>query len=500
MSVESIESTGPDRVPAPRGAFALALALGSTLFGLSIVFRSLWIDEFHALHHASARTLSDCLASVQTDNHPPLAFLITRGTRALFGDSAIALRCWSVAVGLSTIVLSWRFGRRLPSGTARGAAAILVGISSYTMMIFSEARMYGLLALSVLGLMTAIADTLEGRPRRAWIVLWVAVGLHSHYYFVHYGLVLAVVLIGGAVVRAPWRRGVLQLVIPAVIGLLLFLPWGLTGFRAQLAHEMPSGGSSGLYANWMGFCQSLAHFLFMNTSVGGDAVTYGLALPGSVAGALLGALGIWSLWRARGSDGGLTLVMLVAVGVLVPAWALVFTKLMPRAGYNWRYISGSCVPVLMIVACGVGPRAAWRRVLGGLLFVTCGGASLWIALTPGQEDYHGAIRHILRNARPGDAVVTRPMRTVHVDTAPTGWPYYLRHADRPGTLAPGDEPVEYRLPFFHGAFEHDRIWVYIRYRFPAEALEEMAAAYDDHEVIKVGPVLTVHLFSGRRGG
>lgn len=501
MSHETDEPEPGEQGAGFRGGpwFPLAVALlgGLGLFGLSIVTRSLWIDEFHALHHASARSLADCLASVQTDNHPPLAFLLTRGTRAHFGDGAPALRCWSVAVGLLTILVAWRFGRRLPEGPARPAAALLVGISSYSMMIFSEVRMYGLLALSVLGLMSAIADTLEGRKRRAWIVFWVAVGMHSHYYFVHYGAVLALVLSVGAVVQRRWRPGVFQLVLPALIGLALFLPWGWTGFRAQLSHEMPSGGSSGLYANWMGFCQSLAHFLFMNTSVGGDFVTYGLALPGSLAGAVLGVLGLVRLWKARGEDHGLTLLLLVSVGILVPAWALAFSELMPRAGYNWRYISGSCVPILMVVACGMGSAPGWRRLLGGVLVTTCGGASLWIAFTPGQEDYHGAISHILQNARPGDAVVTRPMRTVHVDTAPTGWPYYLRHGDRPATLGPGDEPVEYRLPYFHGALEHERVWLYIRYRFPAEALALIESRYAEHEVVEIGPVLTVHLFSGR---
>lgn len=261
-------------------ALACVLVVGALLWTMAAQ-RSLWNDEFHTLHHASAVTFSDFLASLETGNHPPLAFLLVRWSHASLGDSHLALRCWSVVVGLLVLAMTWRVARRLPDPEGRAVAPWLVVLSSFTLMIFSEARMYGLLALAVLGLLETLLATFEGKSRGWWAALWIPLGLYSHYYFWQYGLVLAVVVLGAAALRPDLRQGVLRLIVPALVGLALFLPWGLTGFRAQLTHDMPSGGTPGVYANLLGYCQGIAHLLFMNSSIGGSWVTLGIALPGT---------------------------------------------------------------------------------------------------------------------------------------------------------------------------------------------------------------------------
>lgn len=483
-----------DRDWPSRPGFLLVLATGALLWIVAAVSRSLWIDEFHSLNHAGKPDFGEFLASVATDNHPPLAFALTRWARWLLGSSEVAMRSWSVLIGLAVLLPTARLARRLPDECGRRAAPWLVVLSSYSLMIFSEARMYGLMALAVLGLMSVVIETLQGRSRGWWAVAWCAIGLHSHYYFLQYGLVLAVVLVIALPFKPEWRRGTQRLVLPAVVGLLLFVPWGLTGFREQLAHDMPSGGSSGAYSNWMGFAQSLAHFLFINASVGGRWLTYGVALPGSVAAALVGGLGLVRLWRARRADAGLTFWLLVSVALLAPAWCLIFSKYMPRAGYNWRYIAGSCVPLLLILAAGIRWRPWPRAVLSGLLFTSLAIVAGVLAFSPGQEDYRGVIGHILQHAKENDALITRPMRRVDPENAPTGWEYYTeRLAADPRSAGP--VPVEYRLARWKPALEHDRVWVYIRYRFDEAVLEQLSHSYAKHEVIHFPPVMKLHLFS-----
>ena len=356
--------------------------------------------------------------------------------------------------------------------------------------------MYGLLALAVLGLVETMLATFEGKARGWWVVLWIPLGVHSHYYFFHYGLVLAVCVLVAAAFTPAWRRCVLRLIPPALLGLSLCLPWLLTGFRAQLTHDLPSGGTAGLYANWKGFAQSIAHLLFMNSSIGGTIVTFGVALPGALAGTIIGGLGLARLWRLRRESHGALLLLLVAAGLLVPAWSVVFSRLVPRAGYNWRYVAGSCVPVLLIVAAGVRWTPLARRALSTLLIAAMACVTIVTAIMPAQEDYRGAVSHILHHTRPGDAVITHPTRYTDSEHAPTGWGYYVQRAPRPTALALGMEPKEYRTPRWRGAMQHERVWLFTRYRFPVAILDELEARYEVHEAVQVGTVLTVHLFAG----
>ena len=414
-------------------------------------------------------------------------------TRGLFGDSPLAMRCWSIAVGLAVVVLTWRLARRLPDAASRAVAPWLVVLSGFSLTVFSEARMYGLHALAVLGLLKTILETLEGEARGWWVAFWVPLGLYSHYYFWHYGFVLALALVAAIAVRPELRRGFARLIPPTLVGFALFLPWGLTGFLGQLDHGLPSGGSAGLYATPLGYAQSLAHLLFMRTGLAGDWLTHGFALPGSAVAALLGALGIARLFRARDAGGGPFLLLLITAGVLVPAWAVLFARIMPRSGYGWRYIAGSCVPVLLLIAAGVGFRPRVRLVLFTVLAGTLAVATAVLSVLPGREDYRGAVEHILANARPGDAVLTYSTRWGDQD-APTGWDYYVERVDRAGTLGAG--PEEVRIPPHRPVFEYDRVWLFIgNRRFSRDIFDDLERHYDTHEVFAVSEAMDVHLFA-----
>lgn len=415
-----------------------------------------------------------------------------RWARQVFGEDPAALRCWSVVVGAATILLAARVARRLPDASARPAALALIVLSSFAFTIFTEARMYGLLALAVLGLLETVLSVLEGRSTRWWASVWIAVGLHSHYYFVHYGFVLLLTLAVLALRRADVRRGVRRLLAPTLLGFASFLPWALTGLRAQLTHDLPSGGSSQLYLDLRGFCESLAHLLFMNASLGGRATTLGVALPGSVAGAAVGALGLGRLWRARREDGGRFLTFLLAAALAAPAWSFFVAWAYPRAGYNWRYISGSCVPLLFVVAAGIAWRPWPRAAASAVLFVTLAIVTLVNAVSPGQEDFRGAVARILSNARPGDAVVLRPLWEADPARSPTSWDYYRTRVERPPG---GAEPVEYRPPRHAGALTHERVWVLLRPRFPAEVLADLREEFPNEEKTPVGNMLEVYLFT-----
>ena len=342
------------------GAFSAVLVTGVTLWSIGALRRSLWGDEFHSLHHVRGESLAELFAIVRTDNHPPLSFLLERLSVALLGESELALRLPSLASGVLFLFLLRRLGRW--SGAGETAPTLWLGVlSSFSFVIFTEARMYGLLAVSTLGLLVAVGSWLvephvRGRPPRArwWVAVWIAAGLHSHYYFFHYlaGTLVAVLFVAWRQER--WRLAG-QLLPPALVGVLAFVPWGAYGFVDQLGHELPAGGH---LAGWRALAESFAHLFFMNASLGGELATYAVALPGTALVAFLGVLGCVEMVRsARDSDGQRVLLVLVGVvGVGVPLWAFGVSAFVERATYGWRYIAGSAAPLFLLVA--VGTRAA----------------------------------------------------------------------------------------------------------------------------------------------
>ncbi|MEZ5979629.1 MAG: glycosyltransferase family 39 protein [Planctomycetota bacterium] len=483
-----------------RAWFVLALLVGVALWVAGAQVRSLWVDEFHSMQHARAATLGALLASAAADNHPPLAFVLLRWSRAFFGDSELAIRAWSIAIGVLSLFVVRRVARRLPDPTSRIAAPWLVVLSSFAFTVFTEARMYGLLVLAVLGLVESIAGTLEGKRRGGlaspWAAaVWIAVGLHAHYYFFHYGLVLAAAVALLAASRRELRSRAAKLLLPAVVGGLAFLPWFATGFVDQMSHGLPSGGSTGRYANLTGYVQSLGHLLFFNASLAGEWASRFVAVPGTALGALVAACGVLRLVRVRDGEVRTLLVLLLAAAVVVPAWSLAFAHFYPRAGYNWRYIAGSCGPLLLLVAAGTRFVPPWRAALSAATLLALAIVTAVNVTSPGQEDYRGVFAYLVRHAKDGDVLLTNPLHLVRPDEAYTGWDYYR---DRVAPELEGDarpEIVEFHGEPFTGAYDHDRVWLFVRRRYPRYVFDLLDEGHPDHEVVPIGPVMTVHLWT-----
>ncbi len=465
---------------------AAALAAAAALWTVGCFTRSLWGDEFHSLHHARLDTLGELFASVRSDNHPPLSFLLLRASRALFGESQLALRLPSLLAGLAFVALVPRLAARAAPEGAR-AALWLSLVSSYALMTFTEARMYALLAALVLALGVVVARTLDGEPRGRWLVApLVAAGLHTHYYFLHNGFVLALVVVALAVARPPLRPRARSLVLPALAGAAAFVPWLLWGFVEQLGHGLSPGSDDKSLPRWL---QSFAHLLFVNASLGGAWVTNAVALPGAAAGAVLAMVGVVRLAR-RASPGA---VVALALAIGVPVWALLVAWVWQRAHYNLHYVAGSLGAAFVVLGAGLGARRAASgaglvvlSILGAVVFVTAAAVTAVNIASPGSEDYRGAIAHVLAHAEPGDALVLKPIWDLDPVRSPTAWDYYA-----PATAS---VPRTYPTWRFREALEHERVWIFVRYRYPQHVVDALRASHPRHTAFPIGAVMSVHLF------
>jgi 4-amino-4-deoxy-L-arabinose transferase-like glycosyltransferase len=422
---------------------------------------SLHLDDFHSLHHARAADLRTFFAVLRQDNHPPLFFLLLRAVRALFGEQEFALRLPAILCGVATVPFVWRAARRLPGLPARVLATSLVAFSSLNLELSADLRMYSLLTLAVAGWLDAALDLLDRQGGEWRLALWTVVGLHTHYHFVH---VLAV-LVPTAVLIARFhplaRGGVSSLIRPLLVATALSVPWYAWGFTAQLAHGLAPGGA----ATSLGLLlEGLVHMVYLNLRLGGDL---GRLLFLAAGGAYL-ALAGWSaaslLLRWRDGDRPAWLLVVVAA-FLIPAWSALVVALVPRAGFEWRYIAGAVVPLALLFGHGAvaaGPLKRLRLLAAGYCVVSALALCALNVRDPGREDNRSAVRAVLARAQPGDGIVAvdwQPRLFPHSGA----WNFYAPRLRQPGqelpvtipytddfAFPPGTELSGFRRVFFLG--------------------------------------------------
>jgi mannosyltransferase len=159
-------------------------AAGFALRLISLDSRSLWLDEAITVRQAG-RPLIEVIRTLAAGVHPPLYHVIMHFWMSAFGQSEVALRGFSVLVGVIAIPVAWWAGTRLYDRRSGIAAAALLAFSPFQIWYSQEARMYELLFLAGLLSVTFLALALRGNRARHWLgyLLFTTVGLFTHYFF-----------------------------------------------------------------------------------------------------------------------------------------------------------------------------------------------------------------------------------------------------------------------------------------------------------------------------
>ena len=154
----------------------------------ALATRHLWHDELYTYYIAKAPTIAQLLRDVSLDLHPPLGYLVTRASLALFGDSAFATRLpFLLAFLIGSLCLYQFLAERLRP--AYGLLGMLVFWATPFLAYATEARPYALV-LAFFGI-AMLAWERAVQPARSWIsvlVLGLAVlaMMLSHFFSVFY--------------------------------------------------------------------------------------------------------------------------------------------------------------------------------------------------------------------------------------------------------------------------------------------------------------------------
>lgn len=178
------------------GGLLVVLASALALRLPYLTERSLWYDEASSWQTASL-PLSELGQSVRLNVHLPLYYILLKGWMAVWGESVAALRGFSIAFGLLTVLAMNLFAREVYRASASGdereagrlgfgvIVAGLVAASPFQVLGSIEARMYSLgTALAAISSWLLLRLIRLGHPPRLWWAYGAAVAafLHIHHY------------------------------------------------------------------------------------------------------------------------------------------------------------------------------------------------------------------------------------------------------------------------------------------------------------------------------
>lgn len=199
--------------------------------------RPLWYDEAFAVLFSSkgiAAMLYGTLkveGAVAADVHPLLYYTLLDGWGRIVGTSPVAVRALSVILGLGVVALGFALARTLFDTRAAFFSGLLLALSPFQVHYSQEVRMYGLLALLLLGATWVYWLAMARGSGAYWVVFAALAGAaqYTHNLAAVYLLPLAFT----PILRGRWRD-VMKTAAAGVGALILYLPW-LIRVPSQLA-------------------------------------------------------------------------------------------------------------------------------------------------------------------------------------------------------------------------------------------------------------------------
>ena len=444
-------------MPIPHGSTAKSAGrrttswvLGVTLAGLalrivSIDTRGLWLDESLTVKQAS-QSLAGVVQTIAEGVHPPLFHILMHLWMTAFGQGEIAVRSFSVLVGVAAIPAAYWAGTRLYDRRTGLMAMGAVALSPYLIWYSQEARMYSMLFLA--GLLSTAFLALAVREDRAhqwWgFLLWTTVGMFTHYFFAFllvgqvafylFGVVvaderrLAGIGLATADFRHPWRLFAdvktlgpwLACTVVTAVAVLMWL------MRSVFVVSSDNALISSVAGSGLGYGQEGARLALRFNDVA--AVIVQMTAGFHAQGTMDVLVAMWPFT--------LTLIFLL-LHLLEPGTRLTWLLLAAASGIvvllllgQWqgqvlasRYFAAVAAPALLLAARLVARLSRRDRLVVIVLLVAFSGAA-WFdqSYNPGnvmRYDNREAMRTIVAGWRPGDVVLCEPY---YLDSLAT---YYL---------------------------------------------------------------------------
>jgi mannosyltransferase len=445
-----------------------ALLLGGALLRfVTLGDQSLWYDE-GLTRDLVVKPFGDMVAAVaDTENTPPLFYVVAHVVTAVGGTGEVGLRLVSAVAGTLTIAVAFLGGRELAGDRAGVYAAGLVGANALLVWFSQEARSYALLgllsAIALVCFLRMIGDAPSRGALAGWLISSVA-ALATHYFAIFPMAAEAAWMIA-LLARSRFRRPLLLVMAAGAVAVAAIAPLAI----AQEASGRAESIGAEPLSDRLG--QVPKQFL-----VGYDGPAQTLFALLSVLLLVVAAVGLWRIRRRRAVVATVTVAM---AAVLIPmAAAVVGVDFL-----NARNVLPGLIPVLLLAGAGFAALPAPAGLaavaaLAGVGVVT----TIGVNATPAYQrtNWRGIDAAIgdspdrrLLVASPDGAEV--PLRAYRTGIAPAAGPQHVREILLAGAAAkatPGERAVPPRpeppaLPGFRlVGRELNSTYTLYRYRAP----------------------------------
>lgn len=415
---------------------ALALALRVLFIG----DKSIWADEGVSILIARLDWRSFVGVLMQYEANMGLYYVLLR-LWVLLGDSEAIVRSLSLVCAVAAVPVLYLLGTRLFGRAAGLTAALLLALNTFHIEHAQSARGYSLVVLLVALSSVLFVKGVESPSRRPWIayVLVAALAVYSHFF-----AALLVLSQWVSVLFFQGRRRVAGTVASAILGLVVMLvPLILFLMRVDI------GGAEWLRRpGWRAVAGLFA------------ALSGGKALALVYAALTVLALAGLSAGKKKWP------YAFVLTTCFLPIIIALYVSLV-RPAFAWRYLIVSLPSLILIAAAGLEQVKPFGVRLGALVFIAVLAASSITAYyrTPSEEDWRGAVSHVVSNAKPGDAVF------IYAGVVRGSFDYYQRRLGGwtppvlfpppgywPGRPASGAEDRRVRTAL-EEASRYERVWL-----------------------------------------
>jgi 4-amino-4-deoxy-L-arabinose transferase-like glycosyltransferase len=364
---------------------AILLVAAGLRFGF-LSSRGWWFDE--ALTVVETRLdLPEMLRRVSRSEHmPPLYFVLANRWATVAGTSEVGLRSFSAALGVGAVWLAYVVAARLVSTRAGLVAAALAAVNPMLVWFSLEARPYSL--LTVLGGWSFVSFVeARERPRVGALVAWTitaALALWTHYF--------AVFLVGPEALWLLLRHPRSRAVHASLLGLAL-------AAAALFPFLVPKLGR----VDWIG-----EHTWLMRVASVLPEILLGFQPPAPLVLAPLALLtptvSLWLLCARADPDerrGATTAALVAAAALAVP---MLITLLSNLDVMVTRYLAAATIPILVVIAAGLGTRRGGRLAVTAVALTCALGAAIDLGTASVSKFEHEDWRGAARAMGPADGV------------------------------------------------------------------------------------------------
>jgi hypothetical protein len=350
-----------------RTGMAAAILVGAVVRLIDLGSQSYSMDELWEL--AIVRLPAGEIVTA-ADGFPPLFHLAFRGL-IIAGFSDFTGRVLSAVLGIATVWLAGRLGRRLGSYVGVAAAGA-VAVAPLLVLLSKEGRAYGLFILLAGLLLIATWDVVESGTSRSWIIygLVFTLGMYTHYMFTLAAASAEIVLLWSLRTNRPGLRQWLATHAALVLLLIPLAMVAVPDFALQSGdNHAPTVDAAAIGYTGLSMFTGLTlgpSTRALHTMDAASAVT--AALPWimiiGVPAVYLAGQGwkhLGTAWRIR-----------LGVPIVMPIILLTTLSLAVGIGFRVRYLSWISVPLAIWLSVGYLRSSGYlRHIAAGTLVVLC---------------------------------------------------------------------------------------------------------------------------------